>query len=49
MVSQLGWVAFEAFAFLVSEVEGEAKEAVRGLVRDRMTKMAQQLIDGSSF
>ncbi len=45
MISQLGWVAFEAFAFLVNEVEGDAKEAVRALVRDRMTKMAQQLID----
>ncbi len=45
MVSQLGWVAFEAFAFLVSEVEGNAEEAVRALVRDRITKMAQQLMD----
>ena len=47
MMSQLGWVAFEAFAFLVNEVEGDAKEAVRALVRDRITKMAQQLIDDS--
>ena len=43
VVSQLGWVAFEAFAFLVSDVGGDAEEAVRARVRERMQSMAQRL------
>jgi AcrR family transcriptional regulator len=45
VASQLGWVAFEDFAFMLADVGDDERESVRDAVRRKIHKMVNALID----
>ena len=47
VVAQLGWVAFEPFAFLVADVDAADQAAVRERVRQLLGVMVESLLDSS--